>query len=71
MAAAGMTIALVALRMVMPSPTTWSEHAGRLAALVAAGAGSFGVLALLARLPELRWLAAKAPPGGVGAAFME
>ena len=38
---------------------------------VLVGAASFAALALALRLPELRWVARKAPPGGVGAYLTE
>jgi putative peptidoglycan lipid II flippase len=69
--AAGMGLGLFTLRAWIDPASTWADHATRLAVLVAAGVGIFGVLAVLLRLPEPRWLLRKAPPGGVGSAFME
>ncbi len=69
--AAGMSLVLIGLRFGLPTPQSWLGHAWHLALFVIAGAGAFGVLALALRLPELRWLTAKAPPGGIGAALTE
>lgn len=66
-----MGLGLVGVRMALPAATVWSEHALRLGVLVVVGGGAFAGFALAWRLPELRWLAAKAPPGGVGAALAE
>ena len=66
-----MSLVLVALRLVLPDAHTWTQHAWHLAALVIAGGVCFGVLALALKLPELRWLTAKAPPGGIGPSLME
>lgn len=68
---AGMVGALLALKPLLPAADTWTRHALALAAHVAVGAGAFGGLALALRLPELRWVARKAPPGGVGAYLTE
>jgi putative peptidoglycan lipid II flippase len=69
--AAVMGLGLLLMRAWLPDAADWWNHAWRLAALVGTGIGVFGTLAVLGRLPEPRWLLRKAPPGGVGAAFME
>lgn len=69
--AAGMIGALAGLRWLLPTPETWFGNAWHLAALVVAGMGSFGVLTFALRLPELRWVTARGPAGGVGAYLTE
>lgn len=68
---AGMVGALLALKALLPPATTWWRHAAALSLQVAVGAGAFAALALALRLPELRWIARKAPPGGVAAYLTE
>jgi peptidoglycan biosynthesis protein MviN/MurJ (putative lipid II flippase) len=41
------------------APATWSVHLARLVAAVLAGGATYGVLAVVFRAPELRWLLAR------------
>jgi len=46
-----------------PTPTTWWAHFARLSAATLVGGLSYGVLAFVFRLEELRWLVRRAPAG--------
>jgi len=55
-AAAGMTVAVLAAGAALPDGNTWTTSLVRLAGMVAAGGAVYAAVAVILRMPELRWL---------------
>lgn len=64
---AAMAASLIATRLLLPAPSAWWSWAWQTALLVAVGGGVFLAVAVVLRLPELRWLVQRGPAGGAGA----
>jgi len=71
MCTAVMAGVLIAARFAMPTPLGWWGWAWQTGVLIVAGGGTFAVVALARRLPELRWLTQRGPTGGAGAYLSE